>query len=348
MKQPRFSVTLAALLATLLYPLLGRANEPPGSQPTSAPTSTKGSKPAPPPPFNAATSNRVQMPEQTVRGRGRPKIVIVGMGARFAAASWPQVEERTGAELSNLGFEVLRVPGQVAGTDAQMAELGTQAVEQGAIAAIRIVRTAGKRAVQVWIYDALTRKMVLRKTPLSRSAITGDTAALQIVELLHASMLEVRIARKKALGRKVPQLVERLVARKLQAKSASKPPPRELSSRYRLSASGAVSLLGDGLGPTFGLAIAFSYRLIRAIRLGAELSVPLSTTSVDDPHGTTSVIGGSGRFLALVEAYAESRFSPAFGIAFGALVLRASGRPLRGLATLSSGASCRWPARAFS
>ncbi|MBW2732619.1 MAG: hypothetical protein JRH20_09505 [Deltaproteobacteria bacterium] len=275
----------------------------------------------------------MHMPAKTVRGRTKPRIVIVGM-ERFGDEAWAEVERRTGAELSALGLDVLRVQGRVSGTDARLAELGTLAARQDAIAAVRIARRGDRRTVEVWIYDALTRKMVLRRVSLSASGSKGDLAALQVVELLHASLLEVRIARKAMLGRHIPELVEKLVARKLSVRDPKSPPSPLIvhahSPPWHLSAGGAMLSLGDELDPVAGVGFALSYALTPTFHLGAEIMAPLLSSTLSDPRGEASVFGGTLRLVAIFEPWPRARVSPGVSLGLGGLLLRAAGQSAPG------------------
>ena len=282
------------------------------------------------------------MPARVVSGRSQPKIVIVGMGARFGGEAWTAVEERTGAELAALGLNVVRVQSRVADLEARLAELGTQAAEHHAIAAVRIVRRGGRRAVEVWIYDALTRKMVLRKATLASSGNAAEDAALQVVELLNASLIEVRIARKAALGQRVPRQVEALVARQL-----DKPTPgqREAAAppRWHLAGAVAVLSLGQELDAVGALALSLRYSLTRSISIRTELVATPFSSRLEDPRGQASVHGGMLRLSGLYAPWSGARVSPSILISAGSLLVRAGGE-----STAQSVGQVEWSAVALA
>jgi hypothetical protein len=111
--------------------------------------------------------------------------------ARPNAADQVLVESfhRLRAELRLEGFsvEVLQLPGT---PSPQQARQVTQ--EAGAFAAVVLVRTEGDTAVDVWITDRVTGKMVLQTLRLDAVDDAPSVLALRAVDLLRNSLLELR------------------------------------------------------------------------------------------------------------------------------------------------------------
>ncbi|XXT19843.1 hypothetical protein WME94_57440 [Sorangium sp. So ce429] len=111
----------------------------------------------------------------------RPKIVLI------ADRRTDPIMARVYAELATLGFTVVVVRG---GADPPSPEpVAASALEAGAAAAIRATEVPG--GVEVWIADGATGKSVQRTVMADDPA----TVAVRAVEMLRASLLEVRSPR---------------------------------------------------------------------------------------------------------------------------------------------------------
>lgn len=147
-------------------------------------------------------------------GKGRPLVLLVGMGTCCAAEAWPEAEAAVKVELENLGLQVRLVQGRAAGERARRYELGTLADRAGAIGAIRIVRPRepGAGGVEIWIEDRLTKKMLFRQIPIAagpgRSA--ASMTALRVAEALRASLIELSLKPRAAARRRLPPVVRKL------------------------------------------------------------------------------------------------------------------------------------------
>ncbi|MBW2736954.1 MAG: hypothetical protein JRH20_31615, partial [Deltaproteobacteria bacterium] len=133
------------------------------------------------------------MPERFVMGRSRiePKVVLIGS----AAQELPGLAKRLRAELGALGLEVVPVEAKAHSLHGRLAELGAQAVTHRAVAAVRVERQAKEQRVTLWLYDAVTGKMLFRQALLKKGAAATPAAnvSLQVVELIHASLLELNL-----------------------------------------------------------------------------------------------------------------------------------------------------------
>lgn len=269
----------------------------------------------------ADDGSTVRMPEAQVLGRGaKPKVVILTMQQHFDSESWPDVEARVAAELRALGLDVAALVSRAAASDERMAELGAQAAAQGALAAVRVVRRSTGRSVQVWLFDALTGKMLLREIPVPDAEATAAAidVALQTVELLHASLIELRMPGGKRAARPVPPVIERIVNRRL-----ALPQPRP--GRWSLVAGPAVvANLGAG-SPSWGLDLGVGLRLWRWLSLAASGFVPFVPGELSERDGTATLLPFIVRAGALAEPWRRARLSPALGLGIGLLIARSSG-----------------------
>jgi len=120
----------------------------------------------------------------TARASDPPKILLMQ-----SPNAQSQLALRLHAEFTNLGIAVVEVPDD-AGADAARS-LNDAATREHAFAAIRVVTDAG--GVTVWVADRLTDKILVRSLPASRADVGGEVVALEVVELLRASLLELNL-----------------------------------------------------------------------------------------------------------------------------------------------------------
>ncbi|MBW2737195.1 MAG: hypothetical protein JRH20_32860, partial [Deltaproteobacteria bacterium] len=264
------------------------------------------------------------MPAAEVVAQARPRVVLLGMSKRFPKESWQAVERRTRAELSALGLEVVPLAAHAEGMNARLQELRTRAVEQRAIGALRISRHHGKHRVQLWVYDALTRKTVLHNTVVAPEdgKDASGIVALRLVGLLHASLLELRMrGRGRVKPRPVPPLVTRLVAARLD------PPPSPKTGRWLMWGGPSVGLAHLNASPSASLRLGGGLRVLPWLVLGVEGSLPLSLSRLDpeDPRGAATLITFALQGQARLEPWATGRVSPALSLGVGAIIVRAEG-----------------------
>ena len=308
--------------------LRGEAAPPPIVTPNTPQEPASDSKvvdPAAEPP-NEGRVQKLTMPEHLVTA-DKPlasRVVLLRMGAHFPDETWTAVEERTRAELRALGLEVVSVQGRARRTDTRLAELGAQAAVHRALAALRIVRSGKGRSVQVWLYDAVTGKMVLRRTQVvPEGGMDGSAvAALRVVELLHASLLEVRMPGRfpKPRRRPVPRIVRQLVARRMSQPSGS----NELSA-WSIGLLPSVAYNPGGLAPVWALTFGLSYHVKSSLRLTLDTTLPLAAAQVGDPRGEAAVSLFVGRARVDWTPVSWGPWSPWLGASLGALALRAAG-----------------------
>jgi len=201
------------------------------------------------------------------------RVVLVGGDepARFTP--------RLRAELEAVGFAVAEVAATAGAVP--VAALEDAARREKAVAAIRC--SAASESVDVWIADRVTGKVVLRRVAVPPDAPDADAeVALGVIELLRASLLEVRTSHVKRGDVAPPPAVEALASPRPDEPrgEAARAEGRLFAGVFaaaafaRLSRPPAVAALVDlrlALGSLFGVAL-----------LGL---VPFSAVREEEPEG---------------------------------------------------------------
>jgi hypothetical protein len=107
-------------------------------------------------------------------------------------SSWRPFEARLAAELQATGFTVRAVPSRVDLSGDIPAQLWEQCLEEAGLAAMWFQPRADGR-LDAWVVDKVTAKAVLRTYEQPTTGAERARLALRAVELLHASLLEVRL-----------------------------------------------------------------------------------------------------------------------------------------------------------
>jgi hypothetical protein len=236
------------------------------------------------------------------------------------AEAWPAAEQRTRAELLAVGLSVVEVDAPDRDPGKPGNALGRAVRERGAVAGVRLVRFKRPPSVDIWVVDEVTGKTSSRR--VSTQGLPESEAiavvALAVVELLNASLLELRAAHR-ARGTKTPtHAVIEMVDRSLE-------PPAEA---YRFALRGGATVLGSpgGLGLQAGPTLGASWGFHPSFLLDADAFLSATESEVDGSAGRAHVRLGAGR-LHLIFRGVDSGVQPLFGIGFGALVAWASGEP---------------------
>jgi hypothetical protein len=235
---------------------------------------------------------------------------------------WPEAEERTRAELAAVGLSVVTVDA----TDDQDADtldgLSAAAQRHRAVAGVRLVRQRLTSSVEIWIADEITGKLSVRRVSTKNLDTSEAVAvvALSVVELLNASLLELR-AGHAIRGRTVaPEAVLRMVDESLEP--ASEP--------YRIAVRGGMAVAGSpgGLGLTAGPTLAFGFGPISMLAIEADVLATAVETSIEAPAGSARVGLGMGRLLLVLRAPPAGAVHPVLGVGGGALLVWARGEAL--------------------
>ncbi len=263
----------------------------------------------------------LKMPNRLVIGRYRPepRVVLLKMANQFPSQSLPGVERRTIAELKALGLEVIPVESRAEDLQARLGELGAQTVAHRAVAAIRIVRGESGQEAQVWLYDALTGKMLFRETQVERQGGEDaiSLAAMQVIELIHASFLELSLPHRTKRPRPpVPEPVQRMV---------SQSGGRLIDGRFVLAGGAGVLATIGGHNAAIGLALRGSFRPTSLLSIGAEGFVPLRGAEVQREVGNASIFPFIIRMEIGFEPWPEKLLSPQLDLGLGGLFVQAAG-----------------------
>jgi len=247
-------------------------------------------------------------------------IVILDRGQPPAPGeSWPAAEQRTRAELSAVGLSVVYVDAPDLDPRKPVGALGRAARERGAVAGVRLVRFRRPSGVEIWVVDEVTGKSSMRRVATENLPESEAIAvvALAVVELLNASLLELRATRRPHGSKAPTAAVMRMVETSLE------PPPIEPYS-FALRGGGALAGSPGGLGLMAGPLLGVSWGFHPNWMLEAEGLVGANRTELDSRAGQAQVGLGIGR-LQLVLRGAEAEVQPMVGLGAGVLWAWASG-----------------------
>jgi hypothetical protein len=232
---------------------------------------------------------------------------------------WPEAEERTRAELAAVGLSVVTVDA----SDDQDADtldgLSAAARRHGAVAGVRLVRQRSSSSVEIWIADEITGKLSVRRVSTKNLDASEAVAvvALSVVELLNASLLELRAGHPMRGRAAPPEAILRMVDQSLEP--ASEP--------YRIACRGGMAVAGSpgGLGLMAGPALAFGFGPISMLAIEADLLATAVETSIEAPAGSARVGLAIGRLLLVLRAPPAGAVHPELGVGGGALLVWARG-----------------------
>jgi alkylhydroperoxidase family enzyme len=203
----------------------------------------------------------------------RPRVAVVLEGDIDE-----RVQRRLLAELDSLGFDVIeRQPG--ATSDPQSLE--TIAREEQAFAAMRIAPSRG--GVELWIVDRVTGKTVLREIALAREQPLDEVIALQAVELLRASLLELNLRGSTRGEVKAPPAVRRLGV----VQAVPLTPSDE--ERIALGFGAALVLSPNDATPTVHVVPSARLVLTRSLGMHAFALLPTFPHSIEASEGAADV-----------------------------------------------------------
>jgi hypothetical protein len=277
-----------------------------------------GAHPAPARAEEPAPSAAPARAEEPARAPGGPTAEERPAVIAVVAAAADRFGQRVQAELSSLGFQVIRLDPPDAPTS--RVSLEAAARHEGAVAAIRAVPSA--RGVEVWITDRVTGKTVLREIVLDAGTPDPESAlAIRTVELLRASLLEV------ALPEAPPGEVPATPALRAQL---DLPAPGALAKRspptLRLSLAPGALLSPGGFGPAAALDVGLAWMPGAHVGASAFATVPLTRPRVVGTAGTADLaallVGASVRFVFTER---ESAWAPSLDVGVAALSLSLSG-----------------------
>jgi hypothetical protein len=235
-----------------------------------------------------------------------------------------EVATRVRAELVAAQFDVVIVR-LAPGADPRD-QVEAAALEPRPIATLAIVRIENRPAVDVWVYDRLTNKTLVRRLDLGKRSDPETTSALAIhaVELLRASLLETRAPSKarsdsEGTAKPVPREVGDWVERAIE-------PPRTLFEGRSIGIAGAVLHSFNGIGPAFAPAARIAWGDTNGFAWRVSIVGPAFGANLENARGTAFV----RQELAMIECvYAPSHgwLAPLLSVGAGGYHLYASGQP---------------------
>jgi len=226
----------------------------------------------------------------------------------------PQMARRLHAEFTSLGISVVETADDVGDDPATF--LSQAAAREHAFAAILVI--SDERGVTVWVADRLTDKILLRTLQRSRTEVSGEVLALEVVELLRASLLELNLPDVDRPPAR-PE-VEALLVRP-ETRPAAEPSPHVAAE-----ISGIVLAGPGGVSPTGHASVGIRYRWTPRISSRAFLVLPVVPGSVRGQEGRAEVgvaLAGVGLDIALTRR--SSNWTIAVGGAVAMAQLRTVG-----------------------
>ncbi len=226
----------------------------------------------------------------------------------------PRIVHRLRAEFSNLGIAVVEAPDEP--TDDPSGGLFEAAGRARAFAAIRIV--VSDRDTTVWIADRTTNKTLVRTLPPSSNPHQSEVVALEVVELLRASVLELNLPEAARERPPAPQ-IEALLP--LVERSRPAPPPRT-----RAELAPTILLSPGGMGPTGQAGLGLRYAWTPALSTRGFLLLPVIPGVVSGAEGNAEIDAGLvGLDLQFEWAPTAGHWQLITGVGIAAAAIRVAG-----------------------
>jgi hypothetical protein len=246
-------------------------------------------------------------------------LVVLDVGPSDSRATrWPEAEQRARAELESVGLDVADIvadPSQASSLET----LHSAARLHHALAAVRIARVESPARAELWIVDQVTGKASFRQVSIEglHPAQAVAVVALSVVELLNASLLELRTEHTGRGTEAPPPEVYRLVDRGL----------GDVFAPYRFSLRAGPTVIGSpgGLELTAGPALAAGVGLSARWAIEGEAAAGVTRSTLVGAAGTEQVGVGVGRLLLVLRSASGKRIQTQVGVGAGALVVWASG-----------------------
>jgi hypothetical protein len=254
----------------------------------------------------------------TSRARAAPAsdlgIVVLDSGDPSAPdVAWPEAEQRTTAELAAVGLVVVRVDATHFERSDPFAALGAAAREQHAVAALRLTRRLDPSGVDIWLVDEVTGKASLRHVSTKKLPPSEAVAlvALSVVELLNASLLELRAGHSSRGTAAPPPAVLKMVDRTLEAPFG----PYQFAARAGATVVGSPGGLDLLAGPTVALGWGFS----KTFALESDFTVTAVQSTLEGQAGVARLRLGMGRLALVLRGAVSQRVELELGAGGGAL-----------------------------
>jgi hypothetical protein len=242
-------------------------------------------------------------------------VVALDSGSSPASDSrWPEAEQRTIAELATVGLAVVRVDANRFEPNDPFASLAAAARAEKAVAGLRLARRLDPPGADIWLVDEVTGKASLRHVSTKDLAPSEAVAlvALSVVELLNASLLELRAGHSTHGTRAPPPAVLKMVDRTLEAPFGP----------YRFAIRGGASVLGSpgGLDLMAGPTIAMGWGFVELFAFEADFTATAVGSTLEGAPGVARVRLGVGRLALVMRSAVSQRVELQVGAGGGAVV----------------------------
>jgi hypothetical protein len=254
------------------------------------------------------------LPAPPARADAPPRILLLRPPSTEA-----QLSRRLQAEFTNLGITVVEVADE--SDDDPTRFLVESAARERAFAAIRVVSNAG--GVTVWVADRLTNKILVRTLAPSSSAVGSEVVALEVVELLRASLLELSVSPKTRPA--PPADVGGLLDARREERAP--PPVQPPSSRVHAEIAPTALLTPGGVGPSGHAELGFRYGWTPRVSSRAFVLLPVVPGEVNGAEGSAEVsVGLAGLGLDFAVTEPSSPWTLLVGPAVAAAQIRTVGK----------------------
>lgn len=256
------------------------------------------------------------------------RILLVAIGE--SDGGWPRAEQRTEAELVAMGLTVRRA------SEPRLTECVDDAATRaaigraGALGALELRLLPGPPpTLRVCVVELVTGKAVLRHLEVA-SGLPPAQAALLAVELVHASLLEVRASHPSRGQVRPSKAVSTTVDQKL---------TRELKPWLGLRLGAAVLGSPGGISPNVASAVGLEVPATEHLAFDADGAFAVLPGSATRDEGTATVRLMLGRAHAAYPLWASPGLNVALGVGGGFVAARVAGeaaepyRPSAGVGT---------------
>ncbi len=259
------------------------------------------------------------------------RVVLVSLSGSFSEIAWPAAEARLEAELEAMGFAVDHAEAHQLEDTARRLELEQLAAGREALAAMSISVAVADQASELWVVDRVTGKTSIRRLAptLARASDAATTAALRGVELLHASLLESRLAHESRGVVPVPPRVESNLRTLLSEEDTASP-------WWVFGVGVFVAHLSPKLPQFVGPSIEGRVHVRSTLQIVATLDRSVTGTRLERAGAVADTTLTTARLGISYTLFPHAFIIPAAGVDLGLLAITADGwaeSPLQGRKT---------------
>lgn len=249
------------------------------------------------------------------------RVLLVSLRTCCPEITWPRAERAVKDEIAAAGLRVMVEQGASGEEGARRRELKRRARSRDAHFAICIARTSeGSSTADLWVFDALTDKTLLRQLPLGREegGESADITGLRVVEIMRASLLELKLKKIGGRAHAKPEPAERLV--------------KDLEVRRKRGFKRLSLALGPigwgstgGAGFVFGVGLEARFRPWSILSFAVDGAVSLASSELSGPEGSADFNLLLYRLWVYFHLPVKFRIKPVLGLGVGRATAWASG-----------------------